>query len=141
MSVPAFSIFSALSEIVVTYIVLATVIGNLRGQPLRWKLLGGCLLFELCVNVMYMVNRASAVDASSGLAAGTKILLAVHGITSLVMFVLLCLLYLVATFDFKAGQPTWFQRHRAGTWAFVVAWLFAVGSGEALFIWRYFPLA
>lgn len=134
--IPTFSIFSAASEIVVTVIVLYTIIGNLRGKPLQWKLLGGCLIFELCVNVMYMINRAASHDAGETPQV-LKIMYAVHGSLSLIMFVGLVLLYLVSTFDQKAGHPTWFQRHARGTWAFVALWLISVGSGEAIFVQRY----
>ncbi len=135
--IPVFSAFSAGSEVVVTIIVLYTVIRNLRGQPLQWKLLGLCLMFELCVNVMYMINRAAAHDSGTVLSTNLKIMYAVHGGLSLLMFVGLVLLFLISTFDQKVGHPTWFQRHARGTWAFVTLWLISVGSGEAIFIQRY----
>ena len=134
--IPVFSIFSAASEIVVTIIVLYTVISNVMGKPLQWKLLGLCLMFELCVNVVYMVNRASVHDGGA-LPTHLKIMYATHGLLSLIMFVGLVLLYLVSTFDQKAGHPTWFQRHVGGTWAFVALWLISVGTGEAIFVERY----
>ncbi len=134
--IPAFSVFSAISEIFVTIIVLYTVISNLRGRPLQWKLLGFCLMFELCVNVVYMVSRAAAHD-SGELPTHLKIMYATHGGLSLIMFVGLVMLYLVSTFDQKAGHPTWFQRNARGTWAFVVLWLISVGTGEAIFVQRY----
>ena len=140
MNIPMFSIFSAVSEILVTIIVLYTVAGNLRGGPLRWRLLGACLLFEVCVNVVYMVHRAGQVDAGPELSAMLSTLMMIHGILSLVMLMGLILIYLISTFDFKAGHPTWFQRHRAATWAFIFLWLLSVGSGEAVFVWRYFPI-
>jgi hypothetical protein len=139
VNIPTFSLFSATSELFVTAIVLYTVITNLRGKPLRWKLLGGCLLFELCINVMYMVYRSAPIDTSAELAASLRLLFMVHGILSLVMFVALVLLYVVSTIDHKLGRPTWFRRHTVGTWAFLGLWLLSVGSGEAAFIWRYFP--
>jgi len=135
MNIPAFSIFSSISELFVTFAVLYTVISNLRGRPLKWKLLGCVLLFEVCVNVMYMVNRAPHAETSGTLRA----LFAIHGILSLFMLVSLLLIYMIATFDYKAGHPTWFQRHRVGSWVFVTLWLVAVGSGEIAFVWRYFP--
>lgn len=137
MTIPAFSIFSALSEIVVTVIVLYAIIANIHGALLRWRLLGGCLAFELCVNVVYMVNRAAEADGAASMERGLRILFAVHGILSLLMFVGLVLLYLVAVFDQKAGHPTWFQRHKAASWLFLALWMISVGSGEAIFVWRY----
>lgn len=139
--IPAFSVFSAISELIVTAIVLYTIISNLRGQSFKWRLLGGCLVFELCVNVMYMINRAGKIDAGETLPAGLGALFAVHGTLSLVMFAALVLLYLMATFDHKAGQRTWFQRHVGATWALIGLWILSVGSGEAAFVWRYFPAA
>ncbi len=141
MNIPTFSWFSAVSELFVTAIVLYAIIGNIRGKPFRWKLLGLALLFELTVNVMYMIQRAAVADTDSNLAGGLKLMFALHGILSLVMFVALLLLYLIATFEHKAGHATWFQRHPVGAWTFVAFWLLAVGSGEAAFIWRYFPTA
>ncbi len=140
MNIPTFSIFSAVSEVFVTIIVLYAVIGNLRGRPLRWKLLGVCLLFELCVNIMYMVNRAAAADTTAELPTTMKAMYAAHGILSLLMFVGLMMLYLISVFDHKSGHRTWFQRHTAGTWSFIVLWLISVGSGEAIFVWRYLPI-
>jgi len=137
MNIPAFSIFSAGSEVFVTIIVLYAVIGNLRGRPLRWKLLGVCLLFELCVNIMYMVHRAAAADTATELSNTMKVVFAAHGMLSLLMFVGLMLLYLISVFDHKSGHRTWFQRHVNGTWSFIVLWLISVGSGEAIFVWRY----
>lgn len=137
MEIPAFSIFSALSELVVTAIVLYVIIANLRGRPFAWRLLGGALVFEVCVNVVYMIKRAAAVDAYEELSRGLIVLFAVHGILSLVMLMGLILAYLVATFDQKAGRQTWFQQHPAMTWGFIGLWLLSVGSGEAAFVWRY----
>lgn len=141
MNIPPFSIFSAVSEIFVTAIVLYTIAGNLRGRPLQWRLLGLCLLFETCVNVVYMIFRANKIDAGPELSSLLSTLLMIHGILSLVMLVGLILLYLISTFDFKAGHPTWFQRHQPATWAFIALWLISVGSGEVAFVWRYFPLS
>ena len=40
MEVPLFSIFSAVSELFVTAIVLYAIIKNMKGGPLPWKMLG-----------------------------------------------------------------------------------------------------
>ena len=84
-----------------------------------------------------LLEEAVELDAGEPIPAGMKALFAVHGILSLVMLVGLILLYLISTFEHKAGHPTWFQRHRAGTWSLVTLWLLSVGSGEFAFVWRY----
>lgn len=137
MEIPAFSIFSAISELVVTGVVLYVIIGNLKGRPFNWKLLGVVLVFEVCVNVIYMIKRASAADVDSQLSGTLKALFAVHGILSLIMLVALILVYLLSTFDFKAGRSTWFQQHRVATWGLIFLWILAVGSGEYAFALRY----
>lgn len=136
--IPAFSIFSAVSEIFVTIAVLYAIVTNLRGRPFRWKLLGVVLLFELCVNVVYMIRQAARTETNVDISPALKALFAAHGISSLVMFVGLLYLYLLSSLQHKAGRPTWFQKHPAWSWGFVMLWLVAVGTGEFAFVWRYF---
>ncbi len=139
-SVPGFSIFSAISEVFVTASLLYCLIGNLRGRALPVKLMGLTLAFEICVNVVYMLIRASQADKSSDLSTGMKIFFAVHGTMSLVMILALSATYVLSVIDVKDGRETWFRRHPTASWALVVAWLLSIGSGEAIFVMRYGPL-
>jgi hypothetical protein len=107
----------------------------------RWKLLGVALLFEVCVNVMYMIHRAAAADADASVQGAMAALFAVHGILSLVMLIALLLVYVACTFYHKAGQPTWVQSHPLSSWTLIGLWILAVGSGEVAFVWRYFLMA
>jgi len=134
---PAFSIFSALSEILVTVVVLATVLANLRGRPLRWRLLGVVLAFELAVNVVYMAGRASQADADRTLSPGLKAFFAAHGILSLAMFVWLAAVFLISVVDLSGGRETWFVRHRRLCGVLLALWLVSVLSGEVIFASRY----
>lgn len=137
MEIPAFSVFSAISEVFVTIGVLYAVISNLYGKPLMWKILGAVLAFELCVNVVYMAGRASAADTSTELSQGMKIFYAAHGTLSLAMFIGIVVLFILAVTDFKNGRQTWFQRHRMGTWVFVFFWMVSVVSGETIFFLQF----
>ncbi len=137
MEIPPFSIFSAISEIFVTIIVLYVIVGALRGGPLRWKLLGGALIFEIAVNVIYMAIRAAKTDADPQLASWMKLLAAGHGILSLLMLVGLIVMFLLAVVDEKSGRPGWFRRNAGVTWGFLVLWLISVASGELFFVLRY----
>lgn len=136
-AVPAFSIFSAISEVFVTIAVLYAVISNMNGKRLNWQLLGAVLAFELCVNVVYMAGRAAKADSDSTLSTGMKLFFAGHGILSLAMFLGIVVLFIFAVMDHKSGRPTWFQRHRAGTWVFVFFWMVSVLTGEAIFFMRF----
>lgn len=136
-AVPAFSIFSAISEVFVTIAVLYAVISNMKGRPLNWKLLGAVLAFELCVNVVYMAGRAAKADTDSTLTTGMKLFFAGHGILSLAMFLGIVVLFIFAVIDIKSGRASWFQRHKTGTWVFVFFWMVSVLSGEAIFFMRF----
>lgn len=137
MTVPLFSIFSAISEVFVTIAVLYGVISNMRGGPLRWKLLGAVIAFELCVNVVYMAGKAAKADKSVELSTEMKLFFAGHGLLSLGMFLGLVVLYILAVIDVKSGRESWFQRHPVGTWVFVFFWMVSVTSGEIIFFMRY----
>ena len=139
MEVPAFSIFSALSELVVTAVVFYTILDNVKGRRLKWPLLGTVLAFELCVNIVYMVGKAGEAESKSEYSAGMLAFLAGHGLLSLAMFIGLCLLYTLSVIDLKEGKATWFQRHPKGAYVFLGLWTLSLLSGEAIFVIVYGP--
>ncbi len=136
--IPAFSIFSAISELFVTAAVLYVIISNMRGQTLKWKLLFGTLAFELFINISYMFYRTSAIAAENpeNLAPTLRGLAAFHGALSLVMFLVLVMLSFVAYRHMHLGRH-YFQEHKAISILFLVWWLISVGSGELFFVLRY----
>ena len=137
MNAPAFSIFSAISEVFVTIGVLYAMIRAVRGNGLPKWLMGGVLLFELCVNVVYMAGRAAHADKSTELSTGMKIFYAAHGTLSLVMFVTLVVIYLMSLYGETKAKDNWFFRHPKATWGLVVFWMISVLTGEAIFVMRY----
>lgn len=137
MNAPAFSIFSAISEVFVTIGVLYAMIRAVRGNGLPKWLMGGVLLFELCVNVVYMAGRASQADKSTELSTGMKIFYALHGTLSLVMFITLAVIYLISLYGESKDEDNWFFRHPKATWGLVVFWMISVLTGEAIFFMRY----
>lgn len=137
MSIPAFSIFSAVSELFVTAAVFYVVRRNWTRRPFPLPLFIAVALFEALVNVVYMANRASR--ASSGadtVPLGLKIAFAAHGMLSLLAYLVFVVLAVFAWQDQRAGR--WFFRDRPVlTWSFLAAWTVSVVSGEALFVLRY----
>jgi hypothetical protein len=91
------------------------------------------------VNVMYMANRSAAASApgtAEAMSTGMKIGFALHGLLSLVAYLVFVVLGVLAYQEFKAGR--WFFRDRpALTWSFLVLWVISIGSGEVLFALRY----
>lgn len=129
-----FSTFSAISELIVTALVLSVIFDNLKGNPLRWKLLFGTLAFELAVNVMYMVQRTIVVAENhpDPLGNWVSVLGALHGILSLVMFIGLIWLAVLAYRASRQGIA-YFQQRAGLTWVFVVLWIISVASGEVIY--------
>ncbi len=138
--IPAFSIFSAVSELFVTTAVLYAIISNMRGNKFNWKLMGAVLVFETCFNIVYMVKQAAKEDVHTDITGPLKAMLAVHGIMALVMFVALLVVYLISTFNQKSGYPTWFQQHRNLSYVFITLWVATIGMGEFAFAWLYLPI-
>lgn len=137
-AIPAFSIFSAVSELLVTAAVLYVIISNMRGDVLKWKLLFGTLAFEIFVNVSYMFYRTSAIAAETteALTPALRTLAAFHGGLSFVMLLSLIMLSFIAYRQALLGRH-YFQEHKAVSVIFIVWWLISVGSGELLFVLLY----
>ena len=84
MSIPAFSIFSAVSELVVTAGVAVVVHRNWNRRKFPLALFLAVALFEALVNVAYMANRtARAASGADPVSSGMRLAFALHGMVSL----------------------------------------------------------
>lgn len=137
MTIPPFSLFSAISELFVTAGVLWIVRRNWTRRPFPLGAFLAVALFEALVNVLYMANRAASAAAGvEPVARGMKLAFALHGALSLFAYLAFVVLGVIAWQDQKAGR--WFFReHAALTWSFLVVWTVSIASGEALFVARY----
>ena len=137
MSIPPFSLFSAVSELFVTAGVLWIIRRNWTRRPFPLGVFLAVALFEALVNVLYMANRAAqAATGAHVVAPGMKVFFAAHGLLSLLAYLVFVVLGVFAWQEQKAGR--WFFRERPGlTWTFVLVWLVSIVSGEAIFVMRY----
>jgi hypothetical protein len=138
MHAPAFSVFSAVSELFVTAGVFYVIRRNWTRRPFPLAVFLTVALFEALVNVLYMANRA-AQAASPGAATmpvGMKIAFALHGMLSLLAYLVFVVLAVFAYQDQKRGR-FFFREHPGITWTFLVVWTISILSGEALFVTRY----
>jgi hypothetical protein len=137
LSIPPFSIFSAISELFVTAGVFTMVRLNWTRRPFPLPLFLGIALFEALVNVVYMAGRASrAATGADAISPGMKIFFAAHGILSLLAYLVFVILAVFAWQDQRVGR-FFFRDRPVLTWAFLAGWAVSVGSGEVLFILRY----
>lgn len=137
MNIPFFSLFSAISEVFVTAGVLYAIVRAVRGKGLPKLLLGVVLLFELCVNIVYMAGRASQADRSTELSTAMKLFFAFHGTLSLLMFLSIAIIYLLSLYGESKEKENWFYRHPRWSWVLVFFWMVSVLSGETIFVLRY----
>jgi len=126
MHIPAFSMFSALSELFVTAGVLYVIRRNWTRKPFPFALFLTVAIFEAAVNVFYMSTRASMS------ATGATTLAPAMRLAYLVFVILVVLAYQ----DQKQGR-FFFPEHAALTWSFLVVWAISIVSGEGLFVSRY----
>lgn len=137
MSIPPFSVFSAVSELFVTAGVIFVIRRNWTRRPFPLGVFLTVALFEALVNVMYMATRAAkaATDAEP-VSTGMKLFFAGHGMLSLLAYLVFVVLGVVAWQEQRAGR--WFFAERPGlTWGFAVLWAVSILSGEAIFVMRY----
>jgi hypothetical protein len=137
MAAPAFSVFSAVSELFVTAGVLVVIRRNATRRDFPLMLFLGVALFEALVNVLYMANRASqAAIGAHVVSPALRAAFAAHGLLSLVAYLVFVVLGVIAWQEQREGR--WFFAERPGlTWTFVIVWLVSVISGEIIFAARY----
>ena len=134
---PAFSLFSALSEVLVTAAVLIIIRRNWTGRRFAlWAFLA-VAIFEAFVNVLYMASRTSqAAGASVALSPGMRAFYAGHGVLSLLAYLLFVMLGVFAWQEQRGGR-FFFRQHPAVTWWFLALWMVSVLTGEGIFVARY----
>ena len=137
MQIPAFSIFSAASELVVTAGVAIVVSRNWSRRKFPLALFLAVALFEALVNVAYMANRTARVaSGADAMSSGMKLAFALHGMVSLLAYLWFVVLGVIAAVQ-QQVERFWFRDHRLHTVVFLVVWTISVGSGEALYVTRY----
>jgi len=137
VQIPAFSIFSAVSELLVTAGVLYVIRRNWTGKAFPLAVFLTVALFEALVNVLYMATRsAQAATGAHDLSVGMKVFFAAHGMLSLIAYLVFVILGVFAYQEQKDGR-FFFRERPLLTWSFLVVWAVSIVSGEALFVLRY----
>lgn len=136
-AIPAYSVFSASSELLVTAAVFYVLWRAYARDDFRKGLLVVVLSFEALVNISYMAYRivspATPAEDMPGWLTATA---ALHGILSLAMFLALLFFAAMAWRDDARGE-NFFREHKGTTWGFVGLWTLSIVSGEFLFVATY----
>jgi hypothetical protein len=137
VNVPAFSVFSAVSELVVTAGVLIVVRRNWTRRKFPFALFLAVALFEALVNVAYMAGRtARAASGADVVSPGLRLAFALHGMISLLAYLWFVVLGVMASVQQQADRY-WFREHRVHTILFLIVWTVSIVSGETMFVLRY----
>jgi heme A synthase len=135
-AIPAYSVFSASSELLVTAAVFYVLWRAYARGEFRKGLLAAVLSFEALANISYMAYRAVRPSGGADLPGWLTATAALHGLLSLAMFLALVFFAAMAWRDDARGE-NFFRDHRAATWAFVGLWTVSIVSGEFLFVATY----
>jgi hypothetical protein len=135
-AVPAYSAFSAVSELLVTAAVFYVLWRAAARDDFRKGLLAVVLSFELLVNITYMAYRMVVPAHGAEMPAWLGAVAALHGILSLAMFLALVFFAAMAWRDDARGE-NFFRDHPGTTWTFVALWSLSILSGEFLFVALY----
>ena len=136
-TIPAYSIFSAASELLVTAAVFYVVWRAWHRDDFRRGLLVCVLAFEAAVNISYMAVRMLAPSSTLHDTPNWLVTTAaLHGILSLVMFLFLIFITIMAWRDNERGE-NFFRESPGTTWAFTGLWMISIVSGEFLFVMLY----
>ena len=135
-AIPAYSIFSAGSELLVTAAVFYVLWRAYARDDFRKGLLVVVLSFEALVNISYMAYRIAVPAGGQALPGWLAATAALHGILSLAMFLALLFFAAMAWRDDARGE-NFFRDHKGATWTFVGLWTVSIVSGEFLFVATY----
>jgi hypothetical protein len=139
MEIPLLSIFTLLTEVVVTSSVLFIIYkGNTEGRFLR-GLAWWTLAYDIGVNVAYMLFRAlgHVADRATAVHSPMVTTLAIfHGIFSLLMLCGLILFFIFAGRAYARGV-NFFRNYFSFTVTFVLLWGLSMLTGVMLFVFTY----
>ncbi len=141
MDIPIFSIFSLVTELLVTasvfYIIYHAYYEGVFARALAY----GVLAYEMLFNISYMTARLFGHVLSGEHAREHhepyEVAVAIfHGTFSLIMFISLMVFFIFALRAYGRGE-NFFRVHEKLTTAFVAAWTVSVFSGVLLFFLLY----
>ena len=136
MSAPAFSTFSAISELFVTAAVFYVIFINIKERGFPWKLALTVILFEFSVNMLYMIFRMQQQGQTGESSSAFVAFAAGHGFLSLLVFIMFVVFCFLAYSGFKKGS-FFFKENKNLTYVFIGLWTLSVVSGEILYFINY----
>ncbi len=132
MPIPAWSIITLCTELVVTASVYAIIWRSYRGGAFPRFFAAAVLGYETLFNISYMLSRELGSQGVAVYNPYETALAIFHGIFSLIMFVALVSFFIAAMRVYRRGE-NYFLLHPRLTITFAIAWGVSILSGVALF--------
>ena len=132
MAAPLYSTFALCTEIIITSLIFYVFYQGYVHNIFRKRVVVFALAYEVLFNISYMARRSPGVVSAT---STIKILGAVHGILSLIMFITLIVFLVSAWKGYAKGN--YFKKHRWMTFFFLLFWSFAIISGISLYLLAY----
>ncbi len=134
---PLYSTITLCTEIIITSLILYIFYSGYKKNKFPVKTTFFALIYETLFNVSYMATRATQHKQVLNKLDPYIWLGALHGITSLIMFILLIAFMITAWRKYKKGV-NYFKEHRVITFTFIFFWLLAIISGISFYVLEYF---
>lgn len=139
MHAPLTSTITLIAELFISAIIYYTFYLGYKHNKFPIKLAAFALLYEIIFNISYMASRVGAQTESKFLPPAVILFAAVHGILSLLMFILLVIYFILAWKNYKK-DTNYFKTHKVITILFFIFWTFSIASGIIFYFLDYYLL-
>lgn len=136
MHAPAYSTFALVTELLVSTAVFYTFYQGYKHNKFPKKIALGALAYEVLFNISYMAYKLPEHESHFS-ETGRKILGAVHGSLSLLMFLSLIAFFILATINY-AKDTNYFKKHKVLTFVFLTFWSISIITGIIFYFVEYF---
>jgi len=133
MTIPIYSTVALFTECIMLIVILYIFYNGYKYNRFNYKLVAIALSYEIIFNISYMLYRTVSAPESKSVHSAIVIGFAIlHGILSLVMFILLIVFLLLAWKNYKK-KINYFKKHSVLSLIFIIFWLIAVISGIIIY--------
>ena len=137
MHPPLISTITLIAELFIFGVISYVFYSGYEGRGFPFKLAYFALGYEIIFNIGYMIYRSIGLKSFPSLSLELKILGAVHGIFSLIVFIAWVIFIALAIKNYKKGM-NYFQVHSKFAFMLLFFWIISLSSGILLYIKAYF---
>jgi hypothetical protein len=134
---PLLSTITLIAELFIFGAISYVFYKGYEGRVFPFGLAYFTIIYEVIFNIGYMIYRSFGLKSAPSLSHQLKILGAVHGILSLLVFSAVIIFMILAIRNYKKGM-NYFQVHSRFTATLLFFWIISLASGMLLYFKVYF---